>query len=73
MADLEVGNPHGVQNVSGTNRSGVLDNDNLDTIATMKARLAAVDEDYYTEARLNNMTMNDMVYAIRVADENGVR
>ncbi len=38
-------------------------NDALDT------RLAAINAGYYTAARLNAMTQNDKVYAIRLADD----
>lgn len=82
MADQQVGNKEGVAAVSigngTTNKSNMngstgapdvgLDMDNADTISTMKARLAAIDAGFYTAARLNSMTYNDMVYAIRRND-----
>jgi len=34
----------------------------------MRTRLAAIDSGFYTTARLNTMTRNDMVYAVRVND-----
>lgn len=43
--------------------------DHTDTIASMRARLTAIDSGVYTTARLNQMTYNDMVYAIRRNDE----
>lgn len=36
-------------------------------VASAKSALQAIDEDTYTDDRLNEMTMNDMVYALRVA------
>lgn len=38
-------------------------------IANMRARLIAINAAYYTTARLDAMTENDMVFAIRSADE----
>ena len=38
------------------------------SIEAMRARLKAISAANYTDARLNAMTMNDMVYAIRLAD-----
>ena len=35
---------------------------------SMRNRLSAIDGGFYTPARLNSMTYNDMVYAIRLAD-----
>ena len=40
----------------------------MDSISAMRARLAAINGTYYTAAVLNMMTVNDMVYAIRVND-----
>lgn len=80
MADQQIGNIHGVTvaHVGGatskTNLSGTAtahfgyENDNLDNIDFMRTRLAAIDAAYYTAARLNTMTYNDLIYAIRVAD-----
>jgi hypothetical protein len=39
---------------------------NMDTIAELKARLTALKPTSYTAARLTDMTVNDMVYALRV-------
>lgn len=38
------------------------------TIEDMKLRLAAIDAGFYTAAKLNTMTYNDLVYAIRLSD-----
>lgn len=82
MADQQVGNVLGVaavDNGGGTNKpnlngggtgapqGGLIDPDSM-TIAAMRARLATIDAGYYTAARLNAMSVNDMRYAIRVAD-----
>lgn len=40
---------------------------NFDTVSELKARLTALSATSYTAARLSNMTVNDMVYALRVA------
>lgn len=36
------------------------------TVAELKALLVADDATYYTTARLNEMTYNDLVYAVRL-------
>lgn len=41
------------------------------SIADMKLRLTAIDATFYTAARLNSLTYNDLVYAVRVADYAG--
>lgn len=38
------------------------------SIDTMRTRLAAIDGTFYTSARLDTLSMNDMEYAIRVND-----
>lgn len=68
MADLERGNPFGVQKVATDNRDGSFIDASLATITSMKSRLQDIDSAYYTGARLNQMTYNDMVYALRLAD-----
>lgn len=84
MADQMLGNKEGVTNAAiatAPQRSNMgqradttndprthSDIDDTDTIAAMRTRLAAIDAAFYTAARLNTMTVNDMVYAIRVAD-----
>lgn len=44
------------------------DIDAVDTIDAARARLTAINGTIYTAARLNQMTFNDMLYAIRVND-----
>lgn len=46
---------------------GSFDTDVKD-ITAMRTRLAAIDAAFYTAAKLNTMTMNDMIYAIRLND-----
>lgn len=80
MADQQVGNQHGLpvveegdadsrSNLSGTDdpQAGFVDAD-LASISAMRARLTAIDGSYYDADKLNQMTYNDMVYAIRVND-----
>lgn len=47
---------------------------NAGTVAALKARLTALNGTSYTAARLNSMTKNDMLYALRVesADAAGI-
>lgn len=40
---------------------------NMEDIDALKTRLAALDGTSYTTARMNNMTRNDLLYALRVA------
>lgn len=82
MADQQIGNQLGFAAVSigngSTNKANMnggtgapdaaLDIDTTDNIAAMKTRLAAIDAGFYTTARLNTMTFNDMVFAIRTND-----
>ena len=82
MADQQLGHNLGFAACSIgdslTNRSNMnggtstpptgLDMDNADNIAAMRTRLNTIDSGFYTTAKLNTMTYNDMVYAIRVND-----
>lgn len=86
LADQQLGNIAGVASRhvgSGTQRSNMSGSDtspqnaagdadaNRDSIANMRARLTAINATSYTTARLNTMTTNDMLYAIRLADNPG--
>lgn len=79
MADIDVrGNPFGfsdIRNGRGSATTVLAESANLMDVASMRARLAVLDAAYYTAARLNQMTINDMVYAIRVksADAAGIK
>lgn len=82
MADIERENPLGYvdkrrnnkgQDAGNTNgnpvAAGTSDASNYASVAGLRARLAAVNGTYYTATRLNLMTKNDMVYAVRLADD----
>lgn len=80
MADQQIGNTMGVAAVKGKNLNGGNDAQAgwtdgaaaaaFDTgIGGMRTRLAAIDGAYYTADRLDQMSYNDMVYALRVADD----
>jgi hypothetical protein len=42
---------------------------NYGSVTAMKARLTAISGTSYTAARLNTMTVNDLIYAIRLNDD----
>jgi hypothetical protein len=42
---------------------------NFASVSAMRTRLAAVNGTYYTSARLDQMTANDMTYALLQLDE----
>lgn len=42
---------------------------NYGSINSMRTRLAAANGAYYTAVRLDEMTVNDMVYALRTIDD----
>jgi len=44
---------------------------NYTSVSAMRTRLAAINGAYYTAYRLDQMNQNDMLYAIRVADDPG--
>lgn len=76
MADeqTQIGNVHevtarGGKGVNGgaSAGAGFNDADQL-TINAMRARLTAISGTSYSAARLNQMTYNDMIYALRVHD-----
>lgn len=71
MADLDINDPLGfVDKRRGRGLSGatqVAEVANLSSISAMKARLAALAPSSYTTARMNSMTENDLVYALRQA------
>lgn len=48
-------------------QTGFFDEDAL-TIAGLRRRLKAIDGTLYTDAHLNSLTYNDLVYAVRVND-----
>lgn len=42
---------------------------NYQSVSAMRTRLAAINAGYYTAARLNQMSRNDMIFAIRQNDD----
>lgn len=80
--DQRIGNRMGVAAADiggGTNKTnlngGGTDGDKLEhedadyvSVTALRTRLAAIDGTYYTAARMNTMTYNDMVYAVRLND-----
>lgn len=59
--------PAGIANLNGGVAANIgYDLDDADTIATLKTRLTAIDSSGYSAARLATMTVNDMVYALRL-------
>lgn len=78
MANTQIGNSLGVAAVAGKDING--GNDGLTgwvdgvsvgaelSVTSLRARLAVVNAGLYTAAYLNNMSYNDLVYALRLAD-----
>lgn len=74
MANADLDNPLGFvdkRRVSTTSAALVATPANFFSIGALRTRLAAFNGAYYTSARLDQMSDNDMVYALRVADEAG--
>lgn len=74
MAQNEVGNPLGLVDKRKAVRNGsttapVTAAANFVDVAGLRTRLFAVNPTSYSQVRLEKMTKNDMVYALRVADE----
>ena len=55
--------------------TALTEENNYDSIASMKTRLTALKPAAYTAARLNSMTANDLQYALRLetADSAGIK
>lgn len=51
-------------------QEGFFDPD-LATVGSLRRRLKQIDAGYYTDAQLDKMSYNDMVYAVRVNDHSG--
>jgi len=77
MADSDIGELAGFvdkRRTKGQLGSALATSGNYDSIGAMRTRLAAVNGTYYTTARLNQMTENDLMYALRQADDSaGIR
>ena len=74
MAQNQVGNEQGFVDKRGANRAGstadyITTNTNYDDINAMRTRLAAAAPGTYTTARLEQMTDNDMRFALRSIDD----
>lgn len=72
MADLEREYPLGFvdkRRTQSNTTTGLATPANYADTGSLRSRLAAINAGYYTSARLNNMTKNDMIYAVRVNDD----
>lgn len=71
MAEFDIGNANGFvdkRHGRGTSGASVLaEQNNYDSIYLLRTRLAALNGTYYTAARMNSMTKNDLIYALRQA------
>lgn len=72
MAQAEIENQLGFadkRRTQGNTANNTATDANYADVAALRTRLAVVNAAYYTAAQLNLMTKNDMVYALRVADD----
>ena len=74
MAGNQIGNELGVVDKravskAGSNAVSTGTPANYADVNAMKTRLAAINGTYYTATKLNQMSVNDMVFAIRTADD----
>ena len=73
MADLDITVGHSFvdkrKGRGATAASPLTEQANYDNIADMKTRLSAINAGYFTAARLNAMTKNDLVFALRTAQD----
>jgi len=72
MAQAETENPLGLtdkRKTQGSTTHPTGTEANYVDVAALRARLTTINAAYYTAAVLNLMTKNDMVYAVRVADD----
>ncbi len=59
--------------VSHADSDPIAERANYGSIKTLKTRLQALNGTYYTNARINTMTKNDMIYALRsLGDATGI-
>lgn len=78
MAAIDLNSAYGFVDARvarGINGSSILaEQNNYDTLQDMRTRLTAINGTYYTAARLDTFTYNDLVYALRQAsDSAGIR
>lgn len=76
MADSLKGTLHGVTDKRKSTSAGAISGTTFLTtplnyvdITKLRARLIAINGTIYTTARLNTMTLNDMIYALRTLDD----
>lgn len=64
---------NGPSNLNGGSREmrGLRTYGSYDSIRSMRDRLQALNSSYYTTARLDGLTSNDLVYALRLAEAPG--
>ena len=73
MASLDISSNRGLtdkrigRGITVANSAVFAEQANMDDIKGLRTRLAAISGTSYTAARLNAMTKNDLIYAIRVA------
>lgn len=73
MADLTIGTVPEATFVDkrrgrgGTGAPVVAEIANMTSVSALKARLTALNATSYTAARMNTMTVNDLIYAVRIA------
>lgn len=74
MADLTLGGfnaapvfPDKRRGRGATGADVIAESANMSTVSTLKARLTALAPTSYTAARMNTMTRNDLIYALRKA------
>lgn len=76
MSNAQIGNQVGFTDArespasDANDKSAQVSNEvNYSDIASLDARLTAIDAAYYTAGRLQQMTFNDKVYAVRSNDD----
>lgn len=72
MADSNLGVVEGVVDKRQTQGAGtqpLATPANYASTSALRTRLAAINAGLYTAAYLNNMTKNDMIYAVRLNDD----
>lgn len=73
MAQIDIETPFGfVDKRKGRGDAGVsalVGQNNYDNITDLRTRLTAISATTYTAARLDAMSKNDMIYAVRVTDD----
>lgn len=73
MADSQIGSVDLAltfrNETQGTNAALVATPANYASVSALKARLTAINSTSYTTARMNQMTVNDLIYAVRLNDD----